>query len=61
MITLTWTSKEGETYGLFYSTDLADFGSDVDDSVPSQGETTTLTFSNPEPGEPRLLFRVEEN
>lgn len=59
-ITITWESKNGRTYGLFYSLDLISWGADVDDSIPSAGPSTSLTFTNPEIGEPKLFFRVEE-
>ena len=61
MVSLTWTSVENATYSINYSSDLVDFDSDVDDSYPSGGETTTYTFNNPEPGQSRLFFRVTKN
>jgi hypothetical protein len=61
MITLTWTSKENRTYGVYYGLDLSAFPSDIDDSIDSMGETTSLTFANPEPGEDDVFFRVVEN
>ena len=62
MITLTWNSSTGANYGIYYDTDLATFDSDVEDSLPSQGDgTTSHTFPNPEIGAPRLFFRVVQN
>ena len=59
--TLTWTSKPNRTYGLYYSTDLQDWGADIDDSIPTAGEATTFgPFPNPEPGSERVYFRIEE-
>ena len=49
MITLTWTSKENRTYAVFYGFDLSDFSSDIDDSIDSMGETTSITVPNPGP------------
>jgi hypothetical protein len=60
-VTLTWNSKESATYGVFFSSDLRDFSTDVDDAFPSQGETTSFTFPNPTPGAAKLFFRVVEN
>ena len=59
-ITLTWNSKQNHTYGIFFGYDLINFDADVDDSVPSMGDTTTFTFSNPEPNTPKLFFHVIE-
>ena len=63
---LTWTSRPGKTYGLYWSLDLVDFSSDVDDSIPSGGELTSSgLFINPaivggvRPD--RIFFRVIEN
>lgn len=61
MITLTWTSKENRTYAVFYSFDLSDFSSDIDDSIDSMGETTSITVPNPAPGADAIFFRVLEN
>jgi len=63
----TWTSRETKSYSLFFSTSLTDFGSDIDDGIPSQGETTTFppldepALANPSPGIERIFFRVEQN
>jgi len=59
--TLTWNSSDGRTYALFYSFDLLDWGFDIDDSIPSEGESTTYgPFDNPQPGVEKLFFRIEE-
>jgi hypothetical protein len=61
-VTMTWTSSPNRVYTVFYSDDgKFNFNSDVDDSVVSGGDTTTLTFSNPMPDSQRLFFRVSEN
>jgi hypothetical protein len=61
-VTITWTSSPNRTYAVFYSDDgKFGFNSDVDDSVVSTGDTTSLTFSNPVPDAQRLFFRVSEN
>jgi len=61
-VTMTWTSSPNRVYTVFYSDDgKFNFNSDVDDSVVSGGDTTTLTFSNPMPDARRLFFRVSEN
>ena len=57
--TLTWDSILDNTYAVYYSTDLIDWSSDVDDAVDGQDGSTSFTFDNPEPGNPRLYFRVE--
>ena len=59
--TLTWNSKEGADYGVFYSTDLITFDADIDDSILSQGETTSITFDHPPVETTDLFFRVIEN
>jgi hypothetical protein len=66
MLTLTWTSTPNETYGVYFSTDMTNWESDVDDSVPAdEVETTTTvifdlneTFPNGIPE--RVYFRVEK-
>ena len=59
--TLQWNSRPGKTYSLNYSLDMADFGSDVDDGIPSGGTTTSFgPFDNPSAAS-RLFFRVKEN
>ena len=59
-VTLTWTSSPNRTYAVFFSDDL-NFDTDVDDSVVSAGDTTSLTFSNPAPGARQVFFRISEN
>ena len=62
LITITWTSRPNKTYAVFFSDDgQLNFNADVDDSVVSAGDTTTLTFPNPEPDALKLFFRVVEN
>jgi hypothetical protein len=58
-IELTWNSRPGKTYGIFYSLNLEDFDADVDDGIiGEEGETTSYSFENPEPGVPKIFFRV---
>ncbi len=59
-VTLTWTSSPNRTYAVFFSDDL-NFDTDVDDSVVSAGDTTSLTFSNPAPGARKVFFRISES
>lgn len=61
MVTLTWNSSPGATYSLYYGTDLITFDSEIDDSVESEGDATSLTFANPAVGALELFFRVERN
>ena len=63
---LTWTSSPGKTYGLYWSLDLVDFSSDVDDSILSGGELTSSgLFKNPatvgDVRPDRVFFRIIEN
>ena len=63
-VTLTWTSNPGATYAVRYSTNLASWDGDLDDSVEADdGEQTTRTFRigglASDDGE--LFFRVERN
>ena len=60
-ISLTWNSRNNQTYSVFTSTDLFDFETDINDSIESQGETTTFTFTNLSPEIEKLFFRVVEN
>ncbi|MGJ8695367.1 MAG: LamG-like jellyroll fold domain-containing protein [Verrucomicrobiaceae bacterium] len=46
--TLTWNSVPGATYIVQFSTDLIDWGDEVDDGVSSGGATTTFTDSDPQ-------------
>ena len=60
-ITLVWNSRDNRAYTVVYSSDMVEFVNDVDDGIPSGGETTTFTFPNPRPGGERLFFLVREN
>jgi hypothetical protein len=68
MLTLTWNSSPNETYGVYYSTDMTNWESYVDDSVPADDtETTTTktfdlnqTFPGPDGIPERVYFRVEK-
>ena len=48
MFTLTWTSKANVNYDVYWSPDLIDWGSDIEDSVPGTAGTTTICFPIPE-------------
>jgi hypothetical protein len=61
--TLEWASAPGQTFAVFFGTDLFTFASDIDDGIPAaeDGNTTTFgPFDNPEPGATKLFFRVEK-
>lgn len=61
MFTIDWDSKPGLIYALYVSTDLQDWGFDVDDSIVSGGESSSYgPFDHPMPGSPELFFRVQE-
>lgn len=61
--TLTWPSSDTSTYGIFWSTDLQNWGADLDDSYPGDAgaTSTSFTFDHPNPGVPELFFRIEQN
>lgn len=63
VITITWSSRDAVNYILDYSLDLATWP-DLNDNVPSQGQTTTETIDiDADIGEPvadRIFFRVRE-
>lgn len=61
-ISITWPSREGETYTLLYDHDLTGFQNDLDDGIEADaGDTTTFTFPNPDPASARLFFVVRKN
>ena len=65
VVTLTWNSKEGTTYGVYYSQDLINWGGELDDSIEAEtgSETTTRSFDLSAAGldaATELFFRVEE-
>ena len=60
-VTLTWNSRDNRIYSIFTSTDLVDFSEDINDSVPSEGDSTSLTFALFDPIAARRFFRVVEN
>ena len=45
--TITWKSAPGASYRIDFSTDLQDWGDEVDDNVASQGETTAYLDPSP--------------
>ena len=65
-ISMTWNSREGAvSYRLLYDDDLSgDFLAEVDDNIPTQGETTTVNFNRSEVGGAgalKVFFIVQEN
>lgn len=58
---VTFNSRSNKTYTLAYSTDLFDWGAEIDDGIVGQDETTTVTFPHPEPGVTQIFFRIGEN
>ncbi len=58
--TVTWNSLPGRFYGLFFSTDMTNWGADVNDSIESEGDSTSFSFDHPVPGAPEIFFRVED-
>ena len=64
MVTVTWLSHPGEKYTLYYSPDLIDWATDINDNIQAKfdSETTTLgPFRNLISGSLRGFFRVERN
>ena len=63
MVTLTWTSRPGQTFSIFASTDLMDWELEVSDGVlaAAGADTTSSTFGIGDIGanESALYFRVE--
>jgi hypothetical protein len=63
-VTLTWDSREGQSYAVRYSEDLIEWGGDLDDGVDGdEGESTTRTFDVGDlvQNSPTLFFRVDRN
>ena len=66
MLTLTWNSSPNETYGVYLSTDMIDWGFELDDSIPADAvETTTTAIFDlndtwPEGIPESVYFRVEK-
>jgi hypothetical protein len=58
---ITFTSRQNASYALYMSTDLIDFGADVDDDITGEDGSTTVTFAHPDPGNSQLFFRVQPN
>ena len=61
LVTLTWNSRPDAIYAVDVSTDLTGWPGDIDDSVVSQGESTTLEFDGPTNGATRAFYRVRES
>ena len=65
-VTLTFNSRPGRNYKVEASADLKDAGTpggwiELDDSYPSQGETTTYVDTQFAGSAPRVLYRVSQN
>ena len=59
--TLIWNSKPNQIYALYVSENLEEWDFDLDDSILSDGDTTTYgPFENPMPGSKQLFFRAQE-
>ena len=59
--TLTWNSKPNQIYALYVSEDLKEWEFDLDDSINSDGDTTTYgPFENPMPRSKQLFFQAKE-
>ena len=62
-ISLTWPSREGQTFAIYFNTDLFDWTSDLDDGYDADpGDSTTFTFPATQLGDPvpnKAFFRVE--
>lgn len=69
-VALSWSSRPGHSYAVFYTPDLADLlaGGDVNEAIldngpfdqnPLEGQMT-FEFPDPEPGARRLFFSVHE-
>jgi len=64
MVTVTWLSQPGTNYTLFYSPDLIDWETDVEDSIPAEVDSETTTwgpFPNPDAGSLKGFFRVDRS
>jgi len=61
VISMTWNSRKNRSYSVFSSTDLIDFGNEINDSVISEGDSTNFTFQAFGPDLDALFFRVVEN
>lgn len=64
-LTMSWNSREGETYTVKYSPDMLSWEYDLDDSVLADaGDTTTRTFNLDEAiisaADGQLYFRIEK-
>ena len=60
-VTLTWDSNVGETFAVVYSTDMVDWGADLDDTVEADaGDSTSRTYNVAnEAAGGRLYIRIE--
>ena len=61
MLTLHWTSQAGETFGIYWSTDLKTFYPDMHQSIPANptaAETSFGPIASPAPNADRLFLRI---
>jgi len=64
MVTVTWLSQPGTNYTLYYSPDLIDWETDVEDSIPAEVDSESTTwgpFPYPVAESPKGFFRVGKN
>ena len=60
-LSLTWTSQPGESYGIYWSTDLQTYYPDVNQSIPAHAtddQTSLVAFANPLPESPWMFLRI---
>ena len=64
-VTLSWTSNPGDTYSIFFSTDLRSFDDELDDGIPAAADAdiTSYTFPLTLLGQnvEKAFFRVVKN
>lgn len=59
IFTLTWTSREIDSYSIFASPDMINWQFEVADGIQGLNDTTSFSFDHPAPGTEELFFRVE--
>ena len=60
-VTITWTSRNGGSYAMDFSDDLSKEWLELNDDIPSDGETTTAVVNNVPASVTDRYFRVREN
>ncbi len=66
-VTLTWRNTGADSYAVYFSPDMSDWGADLDDGIvagddenPGDADNITVTFSLPGGlAETKLFFRIE--